>query len=245
MSSADEEPDLYNLFKGHLDDYNNINSIDSSDSIKSSDSYGKSKPSNNQTIDVVANAYLEEIQKMNQTIDVVANAYLEEIHKMNQINQIVTNQMENSNNDSELIMHQKIIEENNEKIKEYTDTYNKIQKITDINKIREITDIYDEFLNDKVKIYLYFIKFIVDDYKLLTPRPRDITESKKDITRAKSHKSNVGTKYTKSHKSNVGTKNTKYTKKEKKNSGGKKSKKIMKYMKSKKSKSKKYIKSKK
>jgi hypothetical protein len=130
--------------------------------------------------------------------------------------------MENSNNDSELIMHQKIIEENNEKIKEYTETYNKIQKITDINKIREITDIYDEFLNDKVKIYLYFIKFIVDDYKLLTPRPRDITT-------AKSHKLKVGTKY---------------TNKRHENSGGKKSKKIMKSKKSKKSKSKKYIKSK-
>jgi hypothetical protein len=116
----------------------------------------------------------------NQTIDVVANAYLEEIHKMNQINQIVTNQMENSNNDSELIMHQKIIEENNEKIKEYTETYNKIREITDINKIREITETYNEFLNDKDKIYLYFIKFIVNDYKLLTPRNKRKDNSAKN-----------------------------------------------------------------
>ena len=172
MSSDHEEPyfDLYDLFNGHLDDYNNINSIDSSDSIKSSDSYGKSKPSNNQTIDEVANAYLEEIQKMNQ------------------INQIVTNQMENSNNDRELIMHKNIIEENDRKIKEYTETYNKIREITDINKQKKITETYNELLNDKDKIYLYFIKFIVNDYKLLTPRKRKYNSAKKKDNSAKKPK---------------------------------------------------------
>jgi hypothetical protein len=132
--------------------------------------------------------------------------------------------MENSNNDRELIMHQKIIEENNEKIKEYTETYNKIRKITDINKKKKITDTYNEFLNDKDKIYLYFIKFIVNDYKLLTPR-----------------KSNINSNSAK-RKDNSAKRKDNSAKKPK--LGGKKSKKIMKSKKSKKSKSKKYIKSK-
>lgn len=74
----------------------------------------------------------------NQTIDEVANDYLEEINKMNEINNTVRKQMENSNNDRELIMHKNIIEENDRKIKEYTETYNNIREITDINKQKKL-----------------------------------------------------------------------------------------------------------
>jgi hypothetical protein len=192
----------------------------------------------------------------NQTIHVVANDYLEEINKMNEINNTVRKQMKNSNNDRELNMHKNIIEENDRKIKEYTETYNKIREIYNniINenntKIKHITDIYHDInLSHEKKIY--YIGHIVNGSHVINTTSRYINESAK-VTTAKSHKPKVGTKNTKKggkkSKKIIKSKKSKSKKSKSKKSKSKKSKskksKSKKIMKSKKSKSQKNIKSK-
>jgi exonuclease VII large subunit len=170
-----------------------------------------------------------EIEELYNTLERNYNAK-ESTEIIKEITKKINEEIENEKEKIKESTTKNHIQYHNNNIKRYQDNLEKLNELNDEEKA-DILEIYNNQIINKLDKH-NAINAIINGDKVLTARPRDITETRyitegKKVITDKSHNSKVGTKYPNKTKK-----------------GGKKSKKIMKSKKSKKSKSKKYIKSK-